>query len=70
MTTPQEGNESPLSEAATVVCPYCGETVEIFVESDVRGEMVHDCEVCCNPWRLRVWRDEAGSHILVKRLDD
>jgi len=53
-----------------VVCPYCGETVEIFVESDVRGEMVHDCEVCCNPWRLRVWRDEAGSHILVERLDD
>jgi hypothetical protein len=37
-----------------VTCPYCGEQVEIYLESDMRGSFVQDCEVCCNPWRVRV----------------
>ena len=37
-----------------VACPYCGESLEIFVEDDVRGTFVQDCEVCCNPWLVRV----------------
>jgi hypothetical protein len=37
-----------------VACPYCGEQVRIYIESDVRGTLVQDCEVCCNPWRVRV----------------
>jgi cysteine-rich CPXCG protein len=37
-----------------VTCPYCGETVEIYLEPDVAGSFVQDCEVCCNPWRVRV----------------
>jgi cysteine-rich CPXCG protein len=41
-----------------VTCPYCGETVELFLEPDVRGSFVQDCEVCCNPWRISV----SGSH--------
>ena len=32
-----------------VTCPYCGEETEIYVEPDVRGSFVQDCEVCCNP---------------------
>ena len=36
-----------------VTCPYCGGTVEIFVEPDVHGSFVQDCEVCCNPWLVR-----------------
>ena len=39
-----------------VTCPYCGEQVEIYLEPDVRGTFVQDCEVCCNPWRVRVHR--------------
>ena len=35
-----------------VQCPYCGEAVEIYVEPDVSGMFVQDCEVCCNPWRV------------------
>ena len=35
-----------------VTCPYCGETVEIYLESDVEGHFVQDCEVCCNPWEI------------------
>jgi hypothetical protein len=37
-----------------VTCPYCGETVEIYVEPDVTGSFVQDCEICCNPWRVHV----------------
>ena len=37
-----------------VTCPYCGEQVQIYVEPDVSGTLVQDCEVCCNPWRVRV----------------
>ena len=37
-----------------VQCPYCGEAVEIYVEPDVRGSFIQDCEVCCNPWRVHV----------------
>ena len=43
-----------MNDAFVVTCPYCGEQVEIYVEPDVRGTFVQDCEVCCNPWRVRV----------------
>ena len=29
--------------------PYCGEAVEIYLEPEVEGSLVQDCEVCCNP---------------------
>jgi hypothetical protein len=53
----------------TVTCPYCGEDVEIYVEADVRGTFVQDCEVCCNPWRLRVVRHQGGREVEVSRAD-
>jgi len=37
-----------------VTCPYCGEEVEIYLEPEVHGVFVQDCEVCCNPWQVRV----------------
>ena len=55
---------------ARVTCPYCGEELEIFIEPDVHGEMVQDCEVCCNPWRLRIARVEDRLDVEVARLDD
>ena len=53
-----------------VECPYCGETVEITLEADVAGELVVDCEVCCNPWRVRIMRDGEGMLVRVTRLDE
>ena len=53
-----------------VTCPYCGEEVEIFVEPDVHGSFVQDCEVCCNPWLVRVERGEEDERaIFVGRAD-
>jgi hypothetical protein len=43
-----------MSDEFVVTCPYCGESVEIYLEADVKGSFVQDCEVCCNPWRVRV----------------
>jgi len=58
-----------LSQPITVICPYCGERVEILLEVDLRGEMVQDCEVCCNPWRLVVRSAGEGLEVEVSRLD-
>lgn len=53
-----------------VVCPYCGEIVEVAFESDVAGELVQDCEVCCQPWQVQVVRGSGGVRVEVRRLDD
>lgn len=45
----------------TVQCPYCFEWVEVWLEPDLEGSLVMDCEVCCNPWQVEVNRDEEGS---------
>jgi hypothetical protein len=52
-----------------VTCPYCGEEIEIYLESDVKGTLVQDCEVCCNPWRLRVSGRRDERTIDVRRAD-
>lgn len=52
-----------------ISCPYCGEDVEVSVEEDVRGSFVQDCEVCCNPWLVRVSRSAEGSDLSVVRAD-
>ena len=56
-----------------VTCPYCGEEVEIFVEPDVHGSFVQDCEVCCNPWLVHVERTNDGEaderYVTVSRAD-
>ena len=52
-----------------ITCPYCGEEVAITIEPDVRGTMVQDCEVCCNPWQLRVTRDGDERYVSVERAD-
>ena len=35
--------ENVMNETAQVQCPYCFETVEVWLEPDVEGEMVMDC---------------------------
>jgi hypothetical protein len=52
-----------------VTCPYCGEEIEIYVEPDVHGSYVQDCEVCCNPWTIRVSREDGELYVDVSRAD-
>ena len=53
----------------TITCPYCGEDVEIYLEPDTRGVLVQDCEVCCNPWRIRILRHGKERSLDVRRAD-
>jgi hypothetical protein len=58
-----------MTDHFVVQCPYCGEPVEVYVEPDLRGRFVQDCEVCCNPWSVRVV-DEGDERWLDVRRGD
>jgi hypothetical protein len=58
---------------ATVLCPYCGETVELAIDpgSGATQEYVEDCEICCRPWTVTVtYDDEGAADVTVTSLDD
>jgi Cysteine-rich CPXCG len=59
-----------MDDTFTVTCPYCGEEVEIYVEPDVRGSFVQDCEVCCNPWRVHISHMDGERYVYVVRDDN
>ena len=57
---------------ALVVCPYCGEEVEIALDpgGGASQDYVEDCQVCCQPWRVSVAYDEdGGAAVFVTSLD-
>jgi hypothetical protein len=68
----------PLSDGvadteAEVVCPYCGEVIEIGVDpgSGDHQAYVEDCEVCCRPWAVHVTFDRDGhARVTVRALDE
>ena len=66
---PREHNEHMTTDEFVVTCPYCGEDCDVYVEPDVTGSFVQDCEVCCNPWRLRVSGRGEERSIDVARAD-
>ena len=74
MTTSwDEDFSEELTQASTVDCPYCGVEVE-FVVDPVGGSVqdyVEDCEVCCQPWTVRVTLDRDGQpSVEVATLDE
>jgi len=58
-----------MDHSIAVTCPYCGEEIELYLEPDVRGDLVEDCEVCCNPWLIRVVVDDDERSVIVSRAD-
>jgi hypothetical protein len=58
-----------MNEDFVVTCPYCGEDVDVHLERDVKGSLVQDCEVCCNPWLLRVEGEDDERAVTVTRVD-
>jgi hypothetical protein len=58
-----------MNDRFVVACPYCGEEAEIYLEPDVDGRLVQDCEVCCNPWLVRVFRDGDDRTVEIARAD-
>ncbi|HXG90626.1 MAG TPA: CPXCG motif-containing cysteine-rich protein [Vicinamibacterales bacterium] len=58
-----------MGDEFSVQCPYCGQVVDIYVEPDVTGSFVQDCEVCCNPWRVSVAGRGDERYVDVQRGD-
>jgi len=58
-----------VTDCFLINCPYCGEDVEIYLEPDVRGTLIQDCEVCCNPWLLRITSDGEDRYVEAGRAD-
>jgi hypothetical protein len=54
-------------DSVPVQCPYCFESLSLDVESDVEGEYVQDCEVCCNPWQVHVRRRDGKVRVRIDR---
>jgi hypothetical protein len=62
-------DDESLETTFTLACPYCGEPQEIYLEPDVLGTLVQDCEVCCRPWQLKVGYDDGERYVEVLRGD-
>ena len=43
--------------------------MDVLLERDVQGSLVQDCEVCCNPWLLRVEGKDEERTVTVARAD-
>ena len=56
-------DSATLETAAEVVCLHCGETMSIVLDptGGRAQEYVEDCQVCCRPWRVRLWYDTTGT---------
>ena len=48
-------------DEVSVQCPYCGEWQSIALDPESVGEMVQDCEVCCEPWDMTVTKGRSGA---------
>jgi hypothetical protein len=58
-----------MDELFVVTCPYCGEELEIYVEPEMSGRFVQDCEVCCNPWLVHVSQEDGERSVGIERAD-
>lgn len=48
-------------EEVTIYCPYCGEAFDTVLDLSAGAqEYVEDCQVCCQPIRLRYTVDHSG----------
>src|SRR3989449_4114576 len=55
----EQEDAAALETEADVTCPHCGETMTITLDpgGGRAQEYVEDCQVCCRPWRGRLWDD-------------
>jgi hypothetical protein len=73
-TPPAEPEDDGLIDGeAIVTCPHCGEQVEIALDqgSGEHQDYVEDCEVCCRPWRVKVFYHNTGhAEVTVSALNE
>lgn len=48
--------------AADIHCPYCGETMTVFIDDSAgEQEYIEDCQICCRPISIHVAFDRDGD---------
>ena len=64
---------SALIEDIELICPYCGETMEVDVDCTAGNQVYYeDCQVCCAPVKFIVMVDDSGnlSDLKAQRDDE
>lgn len=55
----------------TVLCPYCGEPIELQVDASSGSQAyIEDCSVCCRPIEVRLSCAGGDPVVEVHRDDD
>jgi hypothetical protein len=50
-----------MQEEAQITCPFCWETLTILVDLSIpEQDYIEDCQVCCQPIRIR-YRSDNGE---------
>jgi len=53
-----------------ITCPYCGESILIFVDDSVPSQRyIEDCQVCCRPIDLDISVAFDGDIFVMARSD-
>jgi hypothetical protein len=54
-----------------IVCPYCGEPLDVLVDTSSGPQQYYeDCSVCCRPILFIVSEDYDGEMVLDVKRDD
>lgn len=59
-----------LLDSQLIGCPYCGEQIEIAVDTSAGDQdYIEDCHVCCRPINLTIRIDRDGDAAVTARTD-
>ena len=59
------------TETVRLFCPYCGEPVEIIVDTSIDlQDYIEDCSVCCRPMELTVAVVDGDISVSARRDDE
>ena len=57
-------------ETVVSTCPYCGEPVQLLVDSSAGAQQyIEDCQVCCRPMVVDVL-DTSPATVRLRNEDD
>ncbi len=55
-----------MEQSETVVCPFCGQPVELVIDTSLPSQrFTTDCEVCCRPFEVVV-ESEPGEILSIE----
>ena len=49
-----------MEDTVQLGCPYCFESIEVYIDPRSEGELIRDCDLCFRPWLFQVARGFDG----------